>query len=383
MPRPVFPLASLLPTRVVFFPALLCSSLHRLPLRGGLGDLFPPRQLIVAVTIHDLAQMANTSTATISRVLSGKPGVSAAKRASILRLAEQIGYTPNRIAQNLALNKSHLIGLIASALDNTTYVQFFQYMQHHLEARGYRVLIADSELNVEKERHHIAMMREQRVEGMIVFPVHDWRSSSDIEHFLQLRLQKFPLVLVGRVEGFGLDCVTSEEVQTAHELTRHLIGLGHREFAFVGGDPANRCIVERKAGVQQALAEAGLTLKPEHDIADREGWVEELKGVLQRRGRPTALIFINDVCALFAHPMIVSLGLQMPGELSVVAFDDNIWSRYLTPALTTTRERIEEITGKVLEMLFSRIENPGVTPEQHLIAQDIVMRASTARAPGS
>lgn len=335
----------------------------------------------MAVTIHDLARMAGTSTATISRVLAGKRGVGAAKREAILRLAQEVGYTPNRIAQNLALNKSHVIGLVAAALDNPAYVDFFRRIHRAVQEKGYRVLIADSELDVEKERQNIATMREHRAEGLIVFPVHDWRATGSAEHFLHLRIQKFPVVIVGRLDDHGLDAVTSEQDLCGATLTRHLLELGHRDIAFVGSDPSNRCIAERQAGVQRTLAEAGLALRPENIVADRPGWVGQFEAVLRRPDRPTAVVYINDVCALMAHPMLLRLGLRLPEDLSQVAFDDSIWSRYLTPSLTTTAERIEEVTARTLQMLFARMEDPEAPAVRHRVAQEVIFRNSTAPPP--
>lgn len=334
----------------------------------------------MTVTIKDLAQMANTSTATVSRVLSNKPGVAEEKRRSILQLADKVGYTPNRIAQNLALQKSHLIGLIAAELRSPAYVDFFRRIQTTLEKMGYRVLIADSELQVDKEKHNIAMMREQRVEGLIVFPVHDWQEDSDVEHFLALKLQKFPFVIVGRIEGYGFDFVTSEEERTAEKLARHLLELGHRRIAFVGSDPHNRCIQERRRGVEQAVRSAGAELAAWEFPIVGDAWLADLKARLaEERNRPTALVFVNDVMALMAYRAIGEAGLAVPRDLSVAAFGDNVWSRYLTPALTTTREDNREIARLALETLLQRIGQPARPAVREMVPQEMVFRESCAK----
>ena len=335
----------------------------------------------VAVTIKDLAQMANTSTATVSRVLSNKPGVAEDKRQSILRLAEQVGYRPNRTAQNLALKKSYIIGLVGADLQNAAYLDFFRHLQHALQNDGYRVLIADSERDVEKEKHNIETMREQRAEGIVVFPVHDWDNSVEIDHFLELKLQKFPFVLIGRLEGYGFDCVASEELETAKGVTRHLLEFGHREFAFIGDDSRNRCVQERRDGVELALKQAGLTLKQENVIREHDGWLEELREMMTRTDAPTALVYINDTAALATHRTIQEMGLKAPDDFSFTCFGNNLWAPLMVPSYTTTQENNEEIATVALRLLMKRIEDPSAKPSQVLVQQELIMRESAGPAP--
>jgi DNA-binding LacI/PurR family transcriptional regulator len=232
----------------------------------------------LAITIKDLAQMANTSTATVSRVLSDKPGVTEEKRKRILELAQRLGYSPNRIAQNLALQKSHVLGLIAADLRNTVYVDFLRRMQGRVEELGYQVLIADSELNPEMERHNISVMRQHRAEGLIIFPVLDYLGETQVEHLLELKLQRFPFVIVGRIEGFGFDFVISEETETAYKLTRRLIELGHRRIAFIGYRDNNRPVRERFEGMAKAMRESGLEVPADFRVSlgENDEWLPDL-----------------------------------------------------------------------------------------------------------
>lgn len=332
----------------------------------------------MAITIKDLAQMANTSTATVSRVLSNKPGVAESKRRVIIQLAEKVGYSPNRIAQNLALQKSHVLGFIAADLQNFSYVDFFRHVQHRVEQMGYQVLIADSEQSVEKERHNIEVMRQHRAEGIIVFPVHDWKAQSTIDHFLQLRLQKFPFVLIGKIDDYGFDFVSTEEVEASYRMTKHLIDQGHRRIAFVGCDTTNRCIKERFDGFTRAMKEAHLEIAPSHVIQLKDGWWDEMKALLSKPGRPTALFMINDVLALIAQRPLLELAIRIPEELSVVAFGSGAWMTHLRPALTASVENNAEVSRVALETLLKRIDNPDIPPMQQLIPQDFIVRESTA-----
>lgn len=332
----------------------------------------------MAITIKDLAQMANTSTATVSRVLSNKPGVAEEKRRRIIELADRLGYSPNRIAQNLALQKSHVLGLIAADLRNLMYVEFLHRIQSQVEELGYQVLLADSELDVEKERHNIQMMRQHRAEGLIIFPVRDYRLKTDVDHLLELKLQKFPFVVVGKIDGYGFDYISSEEVETSKELTQVLIDQGHRKIAFVGLDEQNRPIVGRFEGYKKALQEAGIPLEDRYivPLGEEEHWRETLRQLLESSDRPTGLVIINDICALMAYRPIADAGLKIPDDVSIVAFGDDVWAKHMMPSLTTTSTDSSRIANIALDLLLKRIDDPTLDPYVELIPQTIHLRES-------
>ncbi len=335
----------------------------------------------MGITIKDIAVMANTSTATVSRVLSRKPGVAETKRRRILSLAEKLGYRPNRLAQNLALQKSYVLGFIAADLLNPIYIDFFRRVQRRVEAMGYQVLIADSEQDAKKERHNVEVMRQHRAEGMIIFPVHDWRLHSEVDHFLELRLQKYPFVVLGKLDGLSADIVTIDEVGISYKIGRHLLELGHRSIGFVGYDTENRPVRERYEGVRKALAESGVELNPAHVIENSEGWVDRTVAMLRRPDRPTALVIISDVNTLMALRLIQETGLRIPEDLSIATFENGIWTRHLKPTITTTGEVNSEIATLAMDLLFARMEDRDRPPRQHLLLPELLIRESTGPCP--
>ncbi len=333
------------------------------------------------MTIREFARLANTSTATVSRAFSNKPGVSEKERRRILQLAQRAGYSPNRIAQNLALQKSHVIGLVAGDLENPAYVRFFRAVQQALAPRGYQILIADSERSAEKERHNISVMQQHQAEGVIVFPVHDWDNRTSLDHLIDLRQSSFPFVIIGKIEGYGFDCVTAEETETSSAMTRHLIDLGHRRIGFVGAEPYNRCIVERLEGVRRAMHAAKLKMNPRHIIDHRDGWIDDTVDIMKRKDAPTALVLVNEVFAGMLFWPLMEAGLRVPKDVSLAAFGDSVWARHNRPALTTTAEDLEQVARQSLELLMQRIESPGGPSVASYIAQKLIVRDSTA-APG-
>lgn len=329
----------------------------------------------MSITIRDIARMANTSTATVSRVLSGKGGVTPATRQRIEELVTQLGYTPNRLAQNLALKKSNTIGIIVSNLENSIYVEFFRHVERHLRGKGYQVLLADSEMDVDKERCNIQVMREYRADGLLIFPVHDGDIHTDIDHLLELKIAHYPFVLIGQLEGTAFDWVTSEEVDSAYRLTRYVIEMGHRRVGFLGCSRENRCTLQRYTGICHAMSEAGLELEGEL-IDQPETWDPIIEAMLSKQDHPSVVIATNDVLAVVIIRKLREMGFEVPRDLSIVSFDDSAWSKHILPALTTNRVNYEEVGRLALELLLRRIEEgPGI-PEQHLVPQTLIERES-------
>ena len=338
----------------------------------------------MTITIKDLATMANTSTATISRVLSNKPGVTDAKRRQVLELAQRVGYSPNRLARNLALKKSYVLGFVAADLTNPAYVDFIRRVNRQVKGLGYQILIADSERDAAKERQNLSILKEHRAEGIIIFPVHDWHSESDVDHLLQMKLQKFPFVLVGRIDGYGFDYVTTEEVESSRKLAAHLVGLGHRRIGFVGSDSGNRCIAERLEGFRRAHGQAGLPVNESHVIPLREddSWISNLMEILRHPDRPTALVFVNDVTLMRAYRPLLESGLRLPEDLSLATYGDGLWATTLKPSITITHEDARQVASLATSILLERMEDPALPPSQRMIAQEMVIRESTV-PPGA
>lgn len=337
------------------------------------------------LTITDVAKMANVSVATISRVLSGKPGVSQAKRQEIHSLLERVGYRPNRIAQTLALGRSGLLGVVVSNLRIPFYAQIISVLERHCSLRGYRLLVMDSAHDVEREKLNIDVLREHRAEGFFVIPVHDYDNRVDSDHFLKLKLEKFPFLLIGKIQGLDLDWITFEERETAYRLTRKLMEEGRRRFCFMGFDPTNRTVLERLEGIRRALSDGGLELPPD-SILDEVGtwseggiraWEPIIRNHFSRPEPPDALIAANDTLALIAIRNLRKMGLRVPQQVAVAGFDDSDFASLVEPSITTNAKDIEQIGAEAAKMLLARIDDPKAPTRQVEIPQHLCIREST------
>jgi len=332
------------------------------------------------VTLQELAHMANTSVTTVSRALNDKPGVNAKRRANIKKLAEQFGYRPNIMARNLVMKTQHMLGFIASSLSNPAYLDFFHRIESSCRANGYQVLIADSEDDATLEKEHINTMLEHQTEGLLIFPVADEDSTAGYRHFLDLQLKHIPFVLVGESGGYNFDSVTSEEIESAGVLAKHLVQLGHRRVGVVGVIAGNRCTEQRLEGVvsvlQTAAPEALDALRTAYGV--KEDWIPEVCSWFEEPDPPTALITMNNGVALRLYRPLAEQGLQIPRDVSVVTFEDDFWTELIRPALTTSVPNNAEVARLAFEMLMKRIKEPEAPPVMHRVPQTFIVRESTA-----
>ncbi len=342
----------------------------------------------MTVTIRDLARMTNTSVATVSRAIGNKPGVTPETRERIAQLAESLGYQPNRNAQSLVKQKTHLIGLIVSALRNPWYVEFLGRMESFWTERGYQILVTESQLSPQREQENINIMLQHQAEGLVIFPVSDWLSQENFDYFLKLKLRRFPFVLIGRVEGYGFDCVYTEEIESATRLTKHLVNLGHTRFGMVDYDPRNRPARERLEGIKRALITAGLLTGEEPDMEpvlrvstyERTTWRDNLVNWFASPQPPTALIPTNCGVGLELYRPLMEMGLRIPDDVSVASFDDPEWVKHLVPAMTVCHPDDEKVIHLALQTLMERIQKPEGPAKVHSIPQELVIRESTGPA---
>ena len=343
-----------------------------------------------AATIVDIAKLCQVSSASVSRVLTGLPGVKAKKREKILKVAETLGYRPNRAARRLVTQKSNLLGFIASDLRNTAYLEYFHTLERAVRADGYEFLIADSERSAERECANIERMLDNRVDGLMVLPVSDWIGPGNIEHLERLQMSGLPSVLFGHLEGARFDSVSSDEFDAARLLTEHLHQLGHRKFAFIElADAMNRPQNERLQGVRNTMRALGL---PESALrvmdANTASWTEEIIALLKRKSAPTALICVNDLLALYLLRPLQKAGISVPDAVSMVAFGktmltDTALTDLVSPSLTLAEFNNQTVAAGGAAMLLERLANPTLPPRTIRVPASLLARESTAPAPRS
>jgi LacI family transcriptional regulator len=331
-------------------------------------------------TINDVARLAQVSKKTVSRVINQSPFVSAETRERVETVIADLGYSPDPQAQGLAFRRSFVIGYIYNNPNPQYIVNVQQGILDAARQRGFELMVRPCDLSSPTFLQDIrAFVERQKLFGVIMFP----RVSEDERLADLLASLGCPYVRVASVALDDPECmIVSHDDEGAYEAARHLAALGHQRIALITGPKSFRSAFERRRGFEAGLASAGLTLDPRY-VAEGEytfeSGVAQADALLRLNERPTAICTLNDEMAAGVYRAAHVLGLSIPGDLSVVGFDDAPIATRLWPPLTTVLLPIREIGRLAAEALMagsgrdaSEVEAPPrITPS-------LIVRESTA-----
>ena len=316
--------------------------------------------------IRDVATRAGVSSATVSRVLAGKPHVSAEVRARVLEAVETLRYRPNRIARSLRVQRSRFIGLVVSDIQNPFFSRVVRAVEDAVQPHGFAVFVCNTDENREREQLYLELLLDEQVAGIILAP-----TVADAASYQPFTATRIPLVIVDRqVMGLGVDIVVSNNFEAAREVVTQLIGQGHRRIGTILSDLTIATGRERFAGYQRALTEAGLPLD--------EG--------LARFGKPVAeegyrlaqqlLTHAEPPSALFAGSKLLAMGvlrylaeakLRIPEDVALASFDALDWLPSM-PEILCVEQPAYDIGQQAALLLLRRIDKPERPAETLVLA---------------
>jgi LacI family transcriptional regulator len=335
------------------------------------------------VKLADVAALADVSPATASRALNTPDKVGADMRERVRAAAATLGYVPDAAARALASRRSRTIGAVVPTLDNPIFATGVQKLESRLNERGYALVVAGSDYRMDKELRQATNLLERGIEGLML---------TGTEHhpslYVLLETRSVPHVNTWVNEGDAAHpCIGFDNVEAAVRLTKYLLDLGHTRFAMIAGiAEGNDRAAARAVGVREALARRGLRLEEgrliEEPYGVREGR-DGLRAVLAGppEACPTAVICGNDLLAFGAIFEAAALGLDVPGDLSVVGFDDTELSSHIPPGLTTMHVPSGEMGVLAADYLVNRIEGKPARPRTRIEVR-LVVRGSTAPPRG-
>jgi LacI family transcriptional regulator len=333
------------------------------------------------ITRKDVAERAGVSVAVVSYVINNGPRpVSASTRAKVERAIEELGYYPNELARSLRLQQTSTIGLIIPNLTNPVYAEIATCMEGVCTREGYLVLLGNSGREPEREKKLVQMLRAKQVDGVVMIPDQD-----PMELIELLQQARIPSVILEHAL-LGQHCITLDDLEGGRLGTRHLLGLGHQRISFIRRTPSSATSSQRFTGYRQALEAAGLCFDPELVVESgpgQEAGYCAMQHLLRLPDRPTAVFTHNDVLAIGAIHAIRSAGLSVPGDISVVGYDDTVVSAYLGPPLTTVKFPKQEMGERAAHMILQLAQQRDELPAQTLtLPVELMVRASTGPPPG-
>ncbi|HEU67798.1 MAG TPA: LacI family transcriptional regulator [Candidatus Acetothermia bacterium] len=329
------------------------------------------------ITIKDLARAAGVSPATVSRALNDSPLLRAETKACIRRLAIEFGYEKNELARGLVTGTSGAIGLIVPDITNPFFADVARGVGEAARARGYGVLLCTTEGDPVLERSHMHLLRRKRVDGLVLTS-----ATADDPHLQDLIRAALPFVLVSRlVRALDAPFVVGDDRHGARLAVEHLISLGHRKIGFIGGPKDVQPSQDRMEAYQEVLAEHGLPLHRRWAVFAsfaQEAGRDWGRTLLSQNDRPTAIFAANDMIALGVMEAAEELGLTIPGDLSLVGFNDISYASLPRIQLTTVAQPTQEMGRIAAEHLLGAIERGRQRRLARILRPRLVVRRTTA-----
>ncbi|GAB4116685.1 MAG: substrate-binding domain-containing protein [Roseiflexaceae bacterium] len=331
----------------------------------------------MAVTIRDVARHAGVSPMTVSRVINGSSQVSASTRAVVEEAVRTLGYVPNVLARGLSAQRTGTLALIVPDVANPFFTMVVRGAESIARQADYRVLLCNTESDLELERGYVEAMLSHRVEGILIAPVSD----RSIETICLLEQHAIPTVLVDRsIEGLARDLVQGDSVGDAQRLVRHLIEAGHRRIAMIAGGQEISTSRDRLRGYQLALKEAGIGYDPGLVLNSNyatDGGYQATQRILWREDRPDAIFAINSLVAVGAVRAIREQRLDIPGDIALACFDDIEHAAAICPFLTVMQQPAESYGRIATDRLLARIDDPDREPPRSIIlSAELIVRES-------
>ncbi len=331
--------------------------------------------------LTDLAEQAGVSTATVSRVLNGKTGVSGETRQAVLAALDLLGYER---PEKLRSSSAGLIGLIVPELTNPVFPAFAQSIETRLSEHGYTPLLCTQSPGGTTEDEYIEMLLDHAVAGIIfVSGLHaDTLASKDRYH--RLRDRSVPLVMVnGYTEGIDAPFISNDDTHSMELSVRHLVSLGHRKIGLAIGQDRFVPVRRKRDGFAASLERhLGVTDATPHvatSLFSVEGG-QAAAGELIDAGH-TGIICGSDLMALGATRAARARGLHVPGDVSIIGYDDSPLIAFTDPPLTTVRQPVSAMGGAAVTALLSQLGGDPIPRSEILFHPELVVRESTGMAP--
>jgi len=327
------------------------------------------------ITIQDIADTAKVSKSTVSRVLNNTTPVEDGKRQAVLKAMKKLKFKPNVFARTLAGGASMTIGVVTQNIGSPLYDSITQGIIKRLATTDYSPIFVDGQWQPELERGAIHTLIDRRVDGVIM--VGGNLSAEELEEFDQ----RVPMILIARnLAGWEGRSISIDNEEAAFIATKFLIDSGHHRIAHIRGIKDHQDAIDRLSGYRKALADAGIEwddqLMVEGDFSSRSG-VLAIEALLMR-GVPFSAVFCgNDEMAMGARLALYRRGIRVPEDVSLVGFDDQPSSAYMTPPLTTVAQPASEMGTKAAEILIKKLNEQPFTTQQ--LPVNLVIRESVAR----
>ncbi|MCE7794104.1 LacI family transcriptional regulator [Salipaludibacillus sp. CUR1] len=308
------------------------------------------------VTINDIAKLSGVSRTTVSRVLNNSGYVSEKAKQRVVEVINETGYVPSEQAKSLRTKKSKVIGVILPKISTETSSRVVDGIDRELSNHGYHILLANANLDTDKEIEHFKLLQSRRVDGIILV-------ATNIEERLIQTIKdvNVPVVALGQ-DVPGVSSVLYDDYHAAFDVTSLFIKRGHKRIGFIGVDETDRAVgYERKKAYFDAMEKARLNVDPawvQKGVFDIESGEKAMLSMLADSTQaPTAIFAVTDRLAIGAMQALKKKGIKIPEEMSVMGIGASDLSKYVTPSLSTVDYYNEKAGTETAKLMIEHIKN--------------------------
>jgi LacI family transcriptional regulator len=333
--------------------------------------------------IRSVAEKAGVSISTVSRFLNHKV-VSPQAEERIREAVKELAYIPNRIARSLKLRRTDTLGMAIPDITNTFFPEIVKGVEEAARAAGFHLVLTNTGEDQATEWERLNTLETLRCDGCLLILAPD--TTGDAERQKRLAEYRLPVVYLDRSPPFDADMVISDNVNGAEEAVRHLVGLGHKNIAYLGTTLEVSTHRERLQGYRQAMQSAGLTVHPGYELRvapTLAGGVTGVQKLLDLSPRPTAVFIASNKVTIGAMAGITDRKLRCPQDISVVGYDDYEWEEAFRPRLTAVAQPSNLIGQRAAELLIARVLGQKANEyEKVVVPCKLIVRESTAPVAG-
>ncbi|RED49265.1 LacI family DNA-binding transcriptional regulator [Seonamhaeicola aphaedonensis] len=327
-------------------------------------------------TLQDIAKNLGISTSTVSRALQDNPRISETMRKKVIDLAYELNYFDKKFPENFTPKKLNAIGVIVPKISYHLYAMAISGIEKVAEENGMHLVICQSNESFEREKSLTKELIETGVSGLIVSLAGE---TKQFEHFLELKKKNIPLVLFNRqCDEVETDKVVIDNFKASYDATEHLISLGCKNIAYIGGPKKLQISNTRLFGYQQALQDADIGIEYiEHCNFSKESNLSAARKLLYSPNPPDGIIAFSDQVAISAMLAAKERGLSIPEDLAIIGFNNEPVDELLEPSLTSVNQPAYKMGYEAAELIFDRIQTPDKDYIQKVLKSDLVIRNST------
>ncbi len=333
------------------------------------------------ITIYDIAKEAGVSPATVSRVLTNSPGVRPEKRERVKAIIDKYNFTPNVMAKSLSETRRHMMGMLCADVRNPYFAGLFVQCEHAAYEQGYTVMLSNSMSNEKLELAFLEKMCEQRMDAILISGgTIDWlKMPKAFQSALDRIAAHTPVIVAGRVNNGDCYQVAIDHADGMRQAVSHLASLGHTRIAYLSCAPHINLSQEKRAAFYMAMNDHGLKVREEYVIEGKDfsefSGVEGMNKMLSLPEKPTAVIGINDMMITGAMQSIMRLGYTIPGDFSLIGFDNSFITDLVVPSITSIKYHYGTYGQRLIGVALDAIEGKH-PPKLTMVKPSLVIKNS-------